>query len=93
MTPMLSPMVLLYLRVGLNPYVNPKWASQELEGFLKNMSSLNTLNETNVDKCGQVGLHLYLSLPRQAPKFPHGWLKIFNSLGYIPHYDLVDHRW
>ena len=39
MTPMLSPMVLLYLRAGLNPYVNPKWASQELEGFFKNMSS------------------------------------------------------
>ena len=55
MTPMLSPMVLLYLRVGLNPYVNPKWASQELEGFLKNnvfLSKVNTLRQmwTSVDK-------------------------------------------
>ena len=83
-------MVLLYLRVGLTSYVNLKWASQELEGFKEYvfLSNVNTLNETSVDKVACI------YLPQgQAPRFPHGWLKIFNSLGYIPHYDLVDHRW
>ena len=63
---------------------NPEMGITRIRGASRNTASLERMD---ADK-----LVLTYVPHGQAPRFPHGWLKISGSPGY-PTYDRVDHRW
>ena len=70
-------MVLLHYWVGLS-LCNPKTSITRIKGSLKTIASFQRWAPwTGVDK--PAATHLP---KRQAPRFPHGWMIISNSLGY-----------
>ena len=79
-------MMLLHFRVALSLYVTPKQALRELEGPQRLLSPFKGEHLVQARTS-----QLPLILPKgQAPRFPHGWLKISSSPGY-PIMTGVDH--